>query len=267
MISPNLKSGNQSVSILCKEMFSKVGFLLSIISLCIFVHGRDELSNIHIQVASRHTLEKAPPKGEMIRIAILVPTHSHSIYPDIKSSPIFAHLLPSLNLFLEPQYEYCLYVAHDKNDLPYQSQHNSIYHEIAMAFLEETHNKGLHTHLIFLDFDNTQHGPGPAMNYIALSAHADGADYFFRINDDTELKNHFTSKFIATLLSFNPPNLGVVGPLCRQGNTAILTHDFVHSTHIDIFGYYYPVQLTDWWLDDWITKIYEAIDRKVVLQD
>lgn len=50
---------------------------------------------------------------------------------------------------------------------------------------------------------------------------------------------------------------GAVGPLCRQGNTKILTHDFTHRTHMEIFdGEYYPPQLTDWWMDDWIARTY-----------
>jgi hypothetical protein len=55
---------------------------------------------------------------------------------------------------------------------------------------------------------------------------------------------------------FGPP-YGVVGPLCPQGNTAILTHDFTHRTHLKIFyGDYYPPELTDCWLDDWISRVY-----------
>ena len=36
--------------------------------------------------------------------------------------------------------------------------------------------------------------------------------------------------------SFDPPNIGVVGPKHRGGNEGILTYDFVHRIHIDIFG-------------------------------
>ena len=35
-----------------------------------------------------------------------------------------------------------------------------------------------------------------------------------------------------------------------------MTHDFVHRTHIDIFGFYYPRTFTDWFADDWITFVY-----------
>jgi len=56
--------------------------------------------------------------------------------------------------------------------------------------------------------------------------------------------------------NFSPPNVGVVGPLHKGGNEDILTYDFVHRTHIDIFGYYYPRVFTDWWADTWMTKVY-----------
>ena len=50
---------------------------------------------------------------------------------------------------------------------------------------------------------------------------------------------------------------GVVGPKCTQGNQKILTHDFVHRIHMEIFEMnYYPPELTDWWMDDWISYVY-----------
>jgi len=50
----------------------------------------------------------------------------------------------------------------------------------------------------------------------------------------------------------------VVGPLHKGGNVGILTFDFVHRSHIDIFGYYYPRVFTDWWADTWMTRVYGA---------
>jgi len=94
------------------------------------------------------------------------------------------------------------------------------------------------------------------MNHLSKEAYTTGCDYLYRINDDTEFITPWTSAFIATLASFSPPNIGVVGPTCHEGNTAILTHDFVHRSHIDIFGSHYPPELTDWWLDDWISLVY-----------
>ena len=53
------------------------------------------------------------------------------------------------------------------------------------------------------------------------------------------------------------PPYGVVGPACKQGNTGIMTHDFTHRTHMEIFNKtYYPPELVDWWMDDWISRVY-----------
>lgn len=62
-----------------------------------------------------------------------------------------------------------------------------------------------------------------------------------------------------TLQSFMPPNLGVVGPVCRQGNEDrfIMVHDFVHApTHYSIFDTYYPQVLDNYYVDDWISQVY-----------
>lgn len=61
---------------------------------------------------------------------------------------------------------------------------------------------------------------------------------------------------IRSLRSYSPPNVGVVGPVCAEGNAKILTHDLVHRHHLSIFEFYYPPVLSDWWMDDWITHVY-----------
>jgi hypothetical protein len=100
-------------------------------------------------------------------------------------------------------------------------------------------------------------------NCISKVAYRDGADYFFRSNDDTEFMtnlastHNWISSFAAVLASYDPPNIGVVGPICRQGNQEILTHDFVHRSHMDMFFQsYYPTLLSNYWCDDWITAVY-----------
>ena len=104
--------------------------------------------------------------------------------------------------------------------------------------------------------NNTLKKPGPVFNEMARQAYKDGADYFYRVNDDTEMIHHWPALFVNTLQHLQLP-YGVVGPQCDQGNTNILTHDFVHRTHMEIFEMnYYPPQLTDWWMDDWISYVY-----------
>jgi len=65
----------------------------------------------------------------------------------------------------------------------------------------------------------------------------------------------FAKAFINAAMSFSVP-YGVIGPYCSSGNMQILTHDFVHRTHMYIFDVYYPTVLSDWWMDDWMTRVY-----------
>jgi hypothetical protein len=94
-------------------------------------------------------------------------------------------------------------------------------------------------------------------NQITKYAYQDGADYIVRVNDDSRFtSDSWISIGISKLLSFSPPNVGVVGPTFKGGNTLILTHDMVHRTHLDIFPDYYPEVFDNWWVDDWISSVY-----------
>ena len=65
--------------------------------------------------------------------------------------------------------------------------------------------------------------------------------YCCRVNDDSVMVSPgWTEAFIDKLANLNPPNVGVVGPNHVGGSTAILTYDFTHHTHQDIFGFHYP---------------------------
>ena len=90
--------------------------------------------------------------------------------------------------------------------------------------------------------------PARAQNDAMMEAYLDNMDYFYRVNDDTKLQTvGWTEAFIYALLTFDPPNVGVVGPNHRGGNTVILTYEFTSKLHVEIFGFYYPKLYTDWY--------------------
>jgi FkbM family methyltransferase len=94
---------------------------------------------------------------------------------------------------------------------------------------------------------------------MAHVAYKEGAEYFCRVNDDSQFQTSgwITQAVHVLQTAMDPPNLGVVGPTCTQGKRTILTHDFVHRTHLDIFhGIYYPLAFENWYMDDWITHLY-----------
>lgn len=115
---------------------------------------------------------------------------------------------------------------------------------------------GIFITLETVQVNNSIKKPGPVFLEMARKAYDIGADYFYRVNDDTEMKDPWPALFVHSLQTLGKP-FGVIGPKCNQGNQKILTHDFTSRLHMEIFEMnYYPPQLVDWWMDDWISYVY-----------
>ena len=186
-------------------------------------------------------------------VCILIPVTSakQEHWSTLKDTFLYNYPLSSINTTCEPSlFTYRILIGYDTGDRVFDNQLILVsLHEWAALHIPSA---TLTTHAV----SNPLCKPGPVMNHLSKLAHASGCDYIYRINDDTEFITPWTSAFVAALAAFTPPNIGVVGPVCHEGNTAILTHDFVHRSHLDIFGTHYPPELTDWWLDDWISLVY-----------
>ena len=78
-----------------------------------------------------------------------------------------------------------------------------------------------------------------SFNDMMKHAYDESAECMVLINDDTEfVTKGWIMMGVEALGGFEPPNVGVVGPTCRLGNTEIMTHDMVHWTHLDLFEHY-----------------------------
>jgi hypothetical protein len=116
-----------------------------------------------------------------------------------------------------------------------------------------------------LSVSNPFKKPGPVFHAITEYAYHHNATFIYRINDDTEFYTLWVSSFIQQLTSLTVP-YGVVGPSEKFISNRILTHDFVHRIHFEIFqGNYYPIELSDWWMDDWISRVY-GVKRTFLLK-
>jgi hypothetical protein len=171
----------------------------------------------------------------------------------------FTALLPSFcRTASKSGYQYNFYVAYDSNDAVF-SQPN---HLVAFqnAFTNSAKNATCPSNsmsLRLVECNHTGH-PAWAQNDAMMEAYLDGSQYFYRLNDDSiMLSSGWTELFIDKLATYVPPNVGVVGPNHTGGNERILTHDFVHRTHVEVFGFYYPRVFTDWYADDWISNVYQ----------
>ena len=178
--------------------------------------------------------------------------------PTLASVPLLSTLVPSMLDTAEPGFEYWLMVAYDVGDPFYDNRTARAAAQALFAAraADARAATGVTARLALVRFLNAQRKPGPAFNYVAAAAFRDGADYFYRVNDDSIFVSPWARSLVGVLLAFRPPNLGVVGPTCLEGKRSILTHDFTHRAHQRLFDTYYPPALADWWMDDWITAVY-----------
>jgi hypothetical protein len=93
-------------------------------------------------------------------------------------------------------------------------------------------------------------------NRLYIKALADECDYFFQCGDDIEFKtNGWIGDCIYALQINN--NIGLTGPM--NNNPNILTQSFVSRKHYDLFGYYFPEEIINWFCDDWINEVYKSL--------
>lgn len=129
-------------------------------------------------------------------------------------------MLPSLVRTAEEGFEYRLYITHDKGDNFFDGNGNRgrklLRIWAAKNIVTPLKGRGIACRVTILRFDNPYRKPGPVFNFMMKAAEVDGADYLYRINDDSEFSNKWAGVATSTLRAFNPPNMGVVGPICRQ---------------------------------------------------
>jgi len=91
-------------------------------------------------------------------------------------------------------------------------------------------------------------------NYLFRLSYEDGNDYFYQCGDDIMFQNiDWLSECIEQLKKQN--DMGVCGPI-NPPNYQILTQTLVSRKHWEIFGFYFPPQIKNWWCDDWINYVY-----------
>ena len=120
--------------------------------------------------------------------------------------------------------EYWLYITFDKGDRWWDNEGRlqTLRSAVENDVVAKLRQKGVNCRFVFLRYTNFMRKPGPAFNFMMGSAYKDGADYLYRINDDTEFKDQWAKIAIKALKKRNPQNIGVVGPICKQGSASIL---------------------------------------------
>lgn len=214
--------------------------------------GFELIDNSPPKYTFQRCIKPAPPSKP--RVAIMAPSRAARFWKTVYDSALQGTLIPSIEKTITPEerekYEIWLYIGVDHDDNWWLQRLSELELPLWLHL-----NKGVY-------FTKKFHIP---FNEIAHDAYTDGATYLVRVNDDTRFVTvGWLTMAIRQLATYDPPNMGVVGPHCPQGNQAIMTHDMTHRTHLEIFPTYYPEIFDNYYVDDWISLVYgEKRTRKM----
>ena len=111
-----------------------------------------------------------------------------------------------------PAFEYRLYVLYDVGDAFFDSAEREaeVSSWIASEIVAPLAAAGVILRFALLRFDNVLRKPGPAFNFMMAAAADDGADYLYRVNDDTQVRTARVACHVwGTCMQVAPP--GVLG--------------------------------------------------------
>lgn len=195
-------------------------------------------------------------------IGILIPsTTNKRPWKTLEETALFSVFFPSFFTTYCNKYKYTIYLVIDEDDRILQKkdvQEQIIRYVSVMR----------HTTIQFLTANGIQKGWVTHMWNLAFKqAYVDGCDYFFQSGDDIEFRTHgWVTDSIRELDKHN--GIGLSGPLdygriqygsndARPGGSRFIqTQSFVSRKHMEIFGFYFPDEIKNWFCDDWLTKVY-----------
>jgi hypothetical protein len=190
-----------------------------------------------------------------MKIGLLIPSTSYgrNEWASYKDTYLYKHtLMTFLKTYDKDLHEHKFYIGIDRNDRIYDDLKTR--EEISRVI---SVMKNIDIQFIYMD--NIKKGHLTVMwNKLYDIALDDGCDYFFQCGDDIEFKTKgWISDCITELSAMN--DVGMVGPI--NNNSRILTQSFVSRKHKELFGYYFPPEIINWFCDDWINDIYKHMNR------
>ncbi len=187
-----------------------------------------------------------------MKIAFLIPTTSKDRDWKLpQETYLFKITLDSFKKTYDEEHDYIFYIGIDRFDKIFD---NNNFISFFNHFIESSLKNCL---IKFIYMDNIEKGHLSKMwNKLFNLAYNENNDYFFQCGDDIKfLTKGWINNCISILDKNN--NIGLTGPL--NNNLNILTQTFVHRKHMDIFGFYFPNEIINWCIDDWINLIYKEI--------
>jgi len=194
-----------------------------------------------------------------IKIAFLIPmTSKGTNWGRIEDSYFYQIFWRSLKSSLNSKFSYRFYLVIDRDD-------SLFFNEDFKNFTESDLN--FNSLIIKIINYSVEKGYLTKLWNIAFKkAYLDGCHYFYQCGDDIEFFNNNWIQESIYKLNLNN-GIGLTGPLDLRrfnlgkdyqpgGENFLQTQSFVSRKHMDIFGYFFPEEIRNWFCDDWITKTY-----------
>lgn len=202
-----------------------------------------------------------------MKIAILVPTTTNNTkFKNLNDTHLFKHLIPSLMNTLPENLQYSIYYAIDDNDKIYNKVQNRK-KLLNSQYYKQFTNKPFKINMkpFILTTKYIHKGNVVAMwNMLFKKAYDDGCDYFFQTGDDIVFyQNEWLNICLKQIIANN--NIGTSAPN-DINNMRILTQSVVSRKHMEIFNYYFPPEIINWFCDDWINEVYKSINKLFTLK-
>ena len=187
--------------------------------------------------------------SKQYKLAFLIPaTSNNREWKSIQESDMYKILITSFIKNLKcDNLTYKFFFGIDREDKIYDNIENQ---QFIIDFLKQ-----YKINIDFIHMDIEKGYLSKMWNKLFKIAYDEGFDYFYQCGDDIDfIDNNFFKECIDILKKSN--DIGVTGPYTHD-NTLILTQSLVSRKHMEIFGFYFPEEIRNWFIDDWITFVYQ----------
>ena len=171
----------------------------------------------------------------MFRIGFLIPVKTDTL----DSNSYIYKLLNNFSNNINKNYIYNFYIGFNNNDKCLNQT----------DILNKFNNDYLTVNIIEFDKNIEPGYVTKIWNRLFEISYNKNNDYFYQLGDDIVFDNYdFLDEYIQELNNIN--NIGVTGYLTKNGHNGILTQSFVSKKHFQIFGYYFPETIKNWYCDN-----------------
>jgi hypothetical protein len=192
-------------------------------------------------------------------IALLIPSTSKGMnWKTYTDSFLYKLTMKSFILTYDKEHQYKFFIGIDKGDRIYDSDLTKNSFQIFASIMKNID-------IEFVYMDGIQKGHLTVMwNRLFKMAYDAGYKYYFQCGDDIEFQTKgWVNDCLKVMKSKN--DVGLVGPI--NNNPRILTQSFVSRNHMELFGYYFPPEIKNWFCDDWINEVYRRLNAFYPLQN